>query len=162
MCERRLKMKKKIVITGFLALLLCLMGCEPDQKAQKSKNNEPQLKLDGKSVLLYPVAVDVSGKSETYSFDSGMATVIGMFLERGGMNPEISNDSMPVTPADSLATIEDKINQFQNGRNIGADYTLFVTFRGKATETGRILDKTCIVITDSDGKTIWSREDTKF
>lgn len=161
--EKTLKLEMlAIAVAGFLALGVCFTGCGGKETANNLEPAGRQLDLDAKSVRVYPVGVDKTGVSQEFAFDVSMAEVIGMLLGRGGMKPEVSHESIPVTPADSLSDMENKIRKFHTNQKIDADYTLFVSFTGKPAAPRRILGKTCIVITDPAGNIIWSRQDTEF
>lgn len=150
-------MKSRLQEIGVLGVVLLAMLGGHAREAVGS-----ELELTGKSVAVYPVGIDRSGASEEFDFKDRVAEVIGVFLERAGMSPEIASNSVAVTPADSLSAVEDKIRESRSKRRIDTDYTLFVSFTGKPAATGPILSKVSMVLTDTAGDTVWSREDTEF
>jgi hypothetical protein len=149
-------MKTKPYFTIVCCVLLACAGARGDE------GPDTALKLKGTRMVIYPVGVDISGEATRYRFEPGFALVIGILLERGGVQASLAEEPLPVTATQSLDALSHAIAKHVIQHAINADYVLFTAFQNKQTEQGYVLADTRIVLTDADGRTVWSHHATEY
>jgi len=128
--------------------------------------DEPQLKLLGKAVTVYPIVLAEPGKpvrDDPQKMGLRVAEVVGVMLEKHGMLPGIAPEHPEsILPEDSLAEVERKLLAFQSGRAMESDYALFAMVEGRPTNKGPVFTRICAVLTDSSGQVVWTQDRTEF
>jgi len=126
---------------------------------------EPPFEFYGKSLTIYPIGYTMDGQpmAAEMEFDTRVAELIGTMLERLGMLPSISSASpRKIRPDDSLLELEKKLLAFQARSGIESDYVLYVRMDSLLTESGPMVTRLCVVMSDVRGQIVWARDDSEM
>ncbi len=146
---------KQIAIVAVLATMLGF-----------SNADEQELKLQGKTLMVYPILMEKEGIPNDEG-DIKFGIVVGentaMLIEEYGMCPDISTEGpVSITDGDSLAAMEEKFRTFLEGEKVESDYSLFARFRLGSSKHGPRITRACSMLADSNGQVVWSEEKTEF
>ncbi|MFC1761436.1 hypothetical protein ACFL6U_05085 [Planctomycetota bacterium] len=126
------------------------------------KADELPLQLKGKTLTVYPIVLAKPDKpitKDARKFGERIAEVVGYQLEQYGLLPGMST-AYPETISedDSLAKVEQNVLTFVKGESTGTDYALFAFFRVGPSKRGPAVSRICVVLADTAGQKIWSRD----
>jgi hypothetical protein len=139
-----------------VAVLMAGISCGTD---------EPQLRLRGKTITIYPVLSRQLDQKESAvqvgRSDSKMAGYIGVSLERWGMLPRASAVEFPIGMVeDDLTESVKKPGAFPD-KPLATDYALVLLFEVKKAG-GDMLVRAQAVMTDSSGRVVWAQRPGEF
>ncbi len=147
-------LKTTCVATGIILATLTGLTCNAD---------ESKLKLHGKTIIVYPIAIGEPGKpdvGDSNDIDVRIAEGVAVMLERFGMKPDVlSERPKNISSEDSLPDVEKKVQSFQGGTKTASDYFLFARIEGERTAG---ITRVCGVLTDSAGQVVWSQDPSDF
>lgn len=142
--------------TTVVAVLMASIYCGAD---------EPQLRLHGKTITIYPVLSRQLDQKESaaqvWRYDSKMAGYIGVSLERWGLRPCASDAEFPVDMVEDDLTESVKKPGAFPVKPLATDYALVLLFEVKEAE-GKMLVRAQAVMTDSSGRVVWAQRPGEF
>ncbi len=127
--------------------------------------DEPQLKLYGKTITIYPVLLRQLNQEESAAqvrrYDLTIARYIGVSLERWGMLPRASAAEFPVGMVEDDLTESVKKPGAFDDKPLTTDYALVLLFEIKDAE-GKMSVRAQAVMTDSAGRVVWAQRPGEF
>lgn len=127
--------------------------------------DNPQLKLRGKTITIYPVLLRQLDQEESvaqvWRHGPGIAENLGVSLEQWGMLPRISAEEFRIGIAEENLTESVKKPDAFPDKPAETDYVLILLFEVKEAEK-KPLVRAQAAMTDSSGQVVWSQQPDEF
>jgi hypothetical protein len=148
-------MRLNLLSCVMLAAAACLAAL-PAFADEAAGPNRPDGATTPKSVTVFPIVLN-SGKpiaGVSADMSKNMAELVGLFLERGGIQDVEIADAQFVPPEkDDLPQVSEAFGQFVKSRKLSTEYALYGQFFGTP---GKGLDELRLVAVDRQGKVVLS------